>query len=165
MSVGSSIAASRAEREEQRKPLTLRVSGFDDLPGIMAPVYVRYGRVDEDRYGELRRRMSLLASHEEHISAADGDRTFLADACKGILVVHDGEGRSPYGDPSDPLPTFADRALAEWLGVDPNEPARNRVGSLYKEVPAEVAVHARAVLRHSGLVASAQAGQDADPFA
>lgn len=166
MSVGASIAAARAEREASRPPLTLRVSGFDDLPGVTAPLYVRYGRVGEDRYADLRRRMSLPTSSAEHVSAVDGDRTFLADACKGIFLLRDGEGRSPVGDdPSAPLPTFADRTLAEWLGVDPNEPARNRVKALYEEVPAEVAAHARAVLRHSGLVASAQAGQDADPFA
>lgn len=166
MTVAASIAAARAEREAARKPLTLKVSGFDDLPGVEAPLYVRYGRVPEDTYRELRRRMSLSRSHDDHVGIADGDRTLLVHACRGIFVVRGGEGVSPIaGDPTSELPTFADVELASWVGVEPAEPARNRVQALYFERPAEVSAHAGAVLTHSGLVATITAGADVDPFA
>lgn len=164
MTVAASIAAAREEREANRKPLTLKVSGFEDLPGVEAPLYVRYGRVSEDVYRELRRRMSLPQSHDDHVGVADGDRTLLVHACRGIFVVRDGEGVSPIPGTAD-LPTFADPGVAEWVGVEPAEPACNRVRALYFERPAEVSAHAGAVLSHSGLVPSVSAGVDVDPFA
>lgn len=158
------LAAARERRERQRRPLTLAVTVEVDDDGRPAEfVYARHRRLAFAEYDELVKR-----AQRARTSDFDFTCDVLAASCVALYTVVGGEPVSPV-DGGSVLPDFSSRELAVALGVDPDgadgqDAVRMRVAALYDERPGEVNRHHLAVLRFSGLVVEASAGDPVDPL-